>query len=224
MEYNGIAKVRKKERAMSKNRLEAFSDGVLAIIITIMVLELGQPLGDGIKDLLALGPTLLGYFLSFLFIAIYWVNHHIIFHDAERINVKILWCNIAWLFIISFIPFATVWAGEHPTSWLPVSFYFAVMALASITFHVMYYLIECENGAKHKFKLGIRNIVSLIVYVVAAGVGGLSPIASYAIVAVVSLWWIIPGKRKVIADEPKERKEEASSQGEEHSEENKEEE
>ena len=94
---------------MEKNRLEAFSDGVLAIIITIMILELSQPAGDKLKDLLELGPTILAYILSFLFIAIYWVNHHLIFHGAERINVKILWCNIAWLFVMSFIPFATAY-------------------------------------------------------------------------------------------------------------------
>lgn len=96
---------------MEKNRLEAFSDGVLAIIITIMILELSQPAGDKLKDLLALGPTLIAYILSFLFIAIYWVNHHMIFHGVERINVKILWCNIAWLFVMSFIPFATAWVS-----------------------------------------------------------------------------------------------------------------
>ena len=89
---------------MEKNRLEAFSDGVIAIIITIMVLELKLPEGDGIGDLLKIGPTLIAYLLSFMFVAIYWVNHHLIFHDAERINVKILWCNIAWLFVMSFIP------------------------------------------------------------------------------------------------------------------------
>ena len=85
---------------MEKNRLEAFSDGVLAIIITIMILELKQPVSDSLKDFLALGPTLLAYLISFLFISIYWVNHHLIFQRAQQINVKILWCNIAWLFVM----------------------------------------------------------------------------------------------------------------------------
>ena len=145
---------------MEKNRLEAFSDGVLAIIITIMILELKQPVSDGMKDLLALAPTLLAYLLSFMFIAIYWVNHHLIFHNAERINVKILWCNIAWLFVMSFIPFATAWVGSYPTSWAPMSVYFLDMTLACFTFHLMYYLIIRENG--EKFRLGLRNIVSII--------------------------------------------------------------
>lgn len=92
---------------MEKNRLEAFSDGVLAIIITIMILELKQPVGAALSDFLALMPTLLAYLLSFVFVAIYWVNHHLMFQQAEKINVKILWCNIAWLFVMSFIPFCT---------------------------------------------------------------------------------------------------------------------
>ena len=83
---------------MEKNRLEAFSDGVLAIIITIMILELKQPAGGLLQDLLDLGPVVMAYVLSFFFIAIYWVNHHLIFHEAERININILWCNIVWLF------------------------------------------------------------------------------------------------------------------------------
>ena len=115
---------------MEKNRLEAFSDGVLAIIITIMILELKQPVSDSMKDFLALGPTLLAYLISFLFISIYWVNHHLIFHDAARINTKILWCNIAWLFVMSFIPFATAWVGTYPTSFAPLAIYFADMFLA----------------------------------------------------------------------------------------------
>ena len=153
---------------MEKNRLEAFSDGVLAIIITIMVLELKQPAGDGLKDILALGPTLLAYLLSFVFIAIYWVNHHQIFHDAQQVNVRILWCNIAWLFSMSFIPFATAWVGTYPTSWVPLSLYFADMSLASILFHLMYYFIFKESCGTQKFKLGARSIISLITYFAAA--------------------------------------------------------
>ena len=179
---------------MEKNRLEAFSDGVLAIIITIMILELKQPLGDSYKDLLALAPTIFAYLLSFVFIAIYWVNHHLIFQKAELINVKILWCNIAWLFTMSFIPFATAWVGSYPMSWAPLSIYFADMLLASITFHLMYYLIISESGDKHNFKLNARSIISLATYFLAAVLGGFSPIVAYIVVAVVSCWWIVPQK------------------------------
>ena len=181
---------------MEKNRLEAFSDGVLAIIITIMVLELSQPAGDGLKDLLALWPTLMAYGISFLFVAIYWVNHHLIFLKAERINVKILWCNIAWLFVMSLIPFATAWVGAYPTSWVPLSVYFADMALAAITFHWMYYLIAVERGEKEAFRLSVRNYVSLATYILAAAFGGFCPVAAFIIVAAVTCWWIVPEKKK----------------------------
>lgn len=179
---------------MEKNRLEAFSDGVLAIIITIMVLELKQPAGDRLNDFLELMPTLLAYLLSFVFVAIYWVNHHLIFHQAEKINVKILWCNIAWMFVMSFIPFSTAWVGSYPTSWAPLAIYFSDMSLASITFHLMYWLIARENSIE--FRLGLRSIVSLITYAGAAMFGGFCPIAAFIIVAVVSCWWIFPEKKK----------------------------
>ena len=179
---------------MEKNRLEAFSDGVLAIIITIMVLELKQPVSNGWGDLWALAPTLLAYLLSFFFIAIYWVNHHQIFHLAQKINVGILWCNIVWLFVMSFIPFTTAWVGSYPTSWAPLAVYFADMSLASIAFHLMYYLIMREN--RQKFHLGLRSIVSLIVYFLAAVFGGLCPPAAFIVVAVIASWWIIPLKKE----------------------------
>ena len=170
---------------MEKNRLEAFSDGVLAIIITIMILELKQPAGAALSDFLALTPTLLAYLMSFMFVAIYWVNHHLMFQQAEKINVKILWCNIVWLFVMSFIPFGTAWVGTYPTSWAPLSVYFLDMSLASIA---------RENTLP--FRLGTRSIISLITYMGAAMFGGFCPIAAFIIVAVVSLWWIIPTKEK----------------------------
>lgn len=178
---------------MEKNRLEAFSDGVLAIIITIMILELKQPAGDSLKDLFELAPVIMAYALSFMFIAIYWVNHHLIFHSAERINVRILWCNIAWLFVMSFIPFGTAWVGSYPTSFAPIALYFADMALACFTFHQMYYLILHESG--QKIKLNVRSIISIATYSLATVLGGFCPIAAFIIVAVVSAWWIVPGKK-----------------------------
>ena len=179
---------------MEKNRLEAFSDGVLAIIITIMILELNLPGGDRLKDLFQLWPVLMAYVLSFFFIATYWVNHHLIFHDAESINVKILWCNIVWLCVMSFIPFATAWVGAHSRSWAPLSFYFADMLFASITFHIMCFLIVRENG--QKFRMTLRSVVSLATYFLATVLGGFLPIAAFIAVTVVSAWWIIPLKKK----------------------------
>ena len=181
---------------MEKNRLEAFSDGVLAIIITIMVLELKQPIGDKLSDLWEISPVLLAYLVSFLFIAIYWINHHHTFHQVERINIPILWCNIAWMFVMSFIPFTTAWVGSFPTSFAPLAVYFADMAFASITFHLMYFAIVKEHN--QKFKLDARSIVSLITYTSAAIFGGFCPIAAFIVVALVSCWWIVPEKKKSV--------------------------
>lgn len=178
---------------MEKNRLEAFSDGVLAIIITIMILELKQPAGDRLKDFMALWPTLIAYLISFMFIAIYWVNHHLIFHIAKKTNIGILWCNIAWLFVMSFIPFTTAWVGSYPSSWAPLAIYFADMSLASIAFHLMYYLILRKNG--EKFKLGLRSVISLITYFLAACLGGFCPTVAFIFVAAVSAWWIFPERQ-----------------------------
>lgn len=179
---------------MEKNRLEAFSDGVLAIIITIMILELKQPLGDGLGDLWALWPTLFAYVISFFFIAIYWVNHHLIFQQAEQINIRILWCNIAWLFVMSFIPFATAWVGTYPASWVPLCLYFLDMSLASVAFHRMYYLILREAG--QPFRWTARGVISLVTYFAAAALGGFCSPVAFIVVAAVSCWWIFPEKEK----------------------------
>ena len=176
---------------MAKNRLESFSDGVLAIIITIMVLELRQPVGDSWNDLLALWPTLMAYAVSYLFVAIYWVNHHLIFQKTAKVNLKILWCNIAWLFAISFIPFTTAWVGNNPKSFVPICLYFSVLFFASVIFHLMYMLILSVKG--ESIRLGTRNIVSLIVYLLAASFGGFCPNIAFIIVAAVTFWWVFPG-------------------------------
>ncbi len=178
---------------MEKNRLEAFSDGVLAIIITIMILELKLPVGDSLRDLLALWPTLLAYLISFLFIAIYWVNHHLIFQLANTINIKILWCNIAWLFVMSFIPFATAWVGTYPTAWAPLSLYFLDMFLASVAFHLMYVWILHENG--QTFRWTLRSVLSLVIYFTAAWLGGFCPVLAFIAVGAVSCWWIFPARK-----------------------------
>ena len=179
---------------MEKNRLEAFSDGVLAIVITIMILELKQPLGDGWSDIFSLAPTFVAYLMSFLFISIYWVNHHHIFQAAEKINVKILWCNIVWLFVMSFIPFFTAWVGSYPFSYVPLCVYFADMFLASVAFHLMVYLIMREKGEKMIWSA--RSVISLVTYFLGAALGGFLPVAAFIIVTAVSCWWIFPEKKE----------------------------
>lgn len=181
---------------MNKGRLEAFSDGVIAIIVTIMVLELAQPAGDSLANFLELWKPLLCYLLSFMFVAIYWVNHHLILHDIEDINIKIVWWNVLWLFVLSFIPFTTVWVSNYPTSWAPVTIYFADMLLACITFHIIYYRIFKQENPNGKFKFSPRNIVSIMTYFLAAALGGFYPLPAFIIVAIVTLWWVIPENKE----------------------------
>ena len=183
---------------MEKNRLEAFSDGVLAIVITIMVLELKQPLGDGWSDLLALKPILLSYLLSFVFIAIYWVHHHMIFQRAERVNIRILWCNIVWLFVMSFIPFTTTWIGTYPQSNVPVFLYFFDMLLACLAFNLMNYLIAVENGRKEEFRFSPQIIGSSIGYLLAVILGSFCPTAAYIVVVIVTCWRLVPRMKQRI--------------------------
>jgi uncharacterized membrane protein len=175
--------------------MEAFSDGVLAIVITIMVLELKRPASNGLNALLEVLPMMLSYLLSFLFIAVYWINHHMVLQHIKKINVKILWFNMAWLFVMSFIPFTTEWIGAYPTSWVPVSLYFTNILLATITFYLLYYQLFCESGQKDAFKLRTQDIVSLVTYFLAAVLGGFCPIAAYIVVALVTFWWVISKKK-----------------------------
>lgn len=181
---------------MEKNRLEAFSDGVLAIIITIMVLEFDLPDGDKLADILKSWETVFSYLISFFFIAIYWVNHHYMMHSVKTVNNKILWCNIIWLFVMSFIPFCTAWVGKYPTSFAPLAVYFVDMFLACISFHLMYYFVVKEIDENILFKLGPRSIISIITYFLAAVLGGFAPFVTYAAVILVSLSWAIPHKTK----------------------------
>ena len=181
---------------MEKNRLEAFTDGVLAIVITIMVLELKRPEGDSLRDLLNILPMALGYMLSFMFIAVYWINHHLMFQNFGKVNVKVLWANLGWLFMMSFIPLTTEWIGAYPLSWVPTSLYFTNMLLASLTFHLVYYRLLSANGQKSTFKWEARNVICVVTYFLSAVLGGLCPIAAYLVVAAVTIWWAI-ARRKV---------------------------
>jgi len=176
---------------MEKNRLEAFTDGVLAIVITIMVLELQLPAGDSWADFVKVTPMFFGYALSFMFIATYWLNHHLMFNQTKTINVRIIWYNMGWLFVLSFIPFTTRWIGAHPMSTVPVIFYFGVMFLAAVMFHIEYYLIAIENGKKDEFKMHSINKISLLVYLLATAFGFLSPIAAYIMVVIVTIVWML---------------------------------
>ena len=134
-------------RTMSKGRLEAFSDGVIAIIITIMVLELKPPHGTEVADLAQVLPGWLRYALSFVYVGIYWVNHHALFDRIQKVDGGILWTNLHLLFWMSLVPYVTAWAGENPMAPLPVALYGAVLLLCSISFMLLAWRLDVSAGA-----------------------------------------------------------------------------
>jgi len=184
---------------MSKNRLEAFSDGVLAIIITIMVLELKTPDGTGFAALSAHLPQLLLYLLSFVFIGTYWSNHHHLIHSATHVNGRILWANLHLLFWLSLIPFATNWMSDSKFASLPVSFYGFIMWMSGFAYflltnsllasHPKDSLLASALGAKTK------ELLSLAFYTVSIPLAFFQPDISIAIYVLTACMWLIPDPR-----------------------------
>src|SRR4029453_4336452 len=142
---------------MQKNRLEAFSDGVLAIIITIMVLELKVPHGTDLAALGPLFPVFLSYVLSFIYIGIYWSNHHHLLHAVRHVNGRILWANLHLLFWLSLIPFVTGWMGENHFAPLPTAFYGGVLLLAAVAYTILQTLIVAHQGENSKLAAALGS-------------------------------------------------------------------
>lgn len=184
---------------MHKQRLEAFSDGVIAIIITIMVLELKVPHGEAIKDLLPLIPIFVGYVLSFIFIAIYWNNHHHLLQATQKVNGKILWANIHLLFWLSLLPFTTSWMGEHVFASTPVILYGLNLLLCAIAYTILAKQLISHHGEESTLANAVgsdaKGYVSLALYVLAVIIAFWLPIAAYVIYAVVAMIWLIPDRR-----------------------------
>ena len=194
---------------MKKSRLEAFSDGVIAILITIMVLELKIPSGTSFEALRPLLPLFLTYVLSFVFLGIYWNNHHHLLHAAEKINGNILWANLHLLFWLSLIPFVTGWMGENHFAALPTAAYGAVLLLAAVAYKLLSNAILREQGAESLLAraLGrdIKGTISPILYVVAIPMSFVEHWVAYGLYVAVALMWLIPDRR--IEIHLKERKE-----------------
>src|SRR5881397_2842138 len=156
---------------MGKNRLEAFSDGVLAIIITIMVLELKAPHGDTVAVLIPLVPSLLTYVLSFVYLGIYWNNHHHMLHACHTVTGSILWANLHLLFWLSLIPFATNWMGENPFTAWPVALYGVILLCAAVAYTILVRLLIAYHGKDSPLGTAVggdfKGNVSLVFYVVA---------------------------------------------------------
>ena len=184
---------------MRKGRLEAFSDGVIAILITIMVLELKIPHGTDWEALRPILPVFLTYVLSFVYLAIYWNNHHHMLHATDQINGKILWANMHLLFWLSLIPFATGWMGENHFAPLPTAAYGAVLLAAAIAYYVLQSTIISQQGADSKLKAAIGNDLkgklSPLIYVAAILLAFVNHWISEALYVAAALMWLIPDRR-----------------------------
>jgi uncharacterized membrane protein len=184
---------------MERDRLCAFTDGVMAIIVTIMVLELRPPDGAAFADLLALCPKFLGYVLSFVYIAIYWNNHHHFFHLVKRVDGAILWANIHLLFWLSLVPFTTAWMGEHVFEAVPTATYGASLLAAGLAWYVMQVVIIRAQGPDSPLRraLGrdLKGKLSPWIYLVGVVLAFVWPPAAYAIYAGVALTWLVPDRR-----------------------------
>jgi uncharacterized membrane protein len=184
---------------MGKSRLEAFSDGVLAIIITIMVLELKVPHGNDIGALAPLWPLLLAYALSFLYLGIYWNNHHHMLHTVHKVTGAILWANLHLLFWLSLFPFTTAWMSENHFSAGPAALYGFVLLMAAFAYWTLQQLIVASQGPQSLLKKAIKGDwkgkLSLVLYVIAIGLAFRLELLALAIYILVALLWLVPDRR-----------------------------
>jgi len=184
---------------MGKGRMEAFSDGVIAIIITIMVLELKVPHGASLASLLSLWPVFVSYVLSFVLVGIYWNNHHHLLHASRLINGKVLWANLLLLFCLSLIPFATAWMGENEFATLPVAVYGAVQWISGLAYYILARNLIAVEGRDSALALAVgrdkKGLLSLLIYTIAIPVAFISAWLALALYVVVAVIWFIPDRR-----------------------------
>jgi uncharacterized membrane protein len=184
---------------MGKGRLEAFSDGVIAIIITIMVLELKVPAGAALADLRPMAPVLLGYVLSFVFVGIYWNNHHHLLHAVKSITGGVLWANLHLLFWLSMVPLATNWMGEYPLAKAPTAFYGLVLLMNAIAFTILAALLVRHEGPNSTlakaYGRDYKGKTSLACYVLAITAAPFAPWVSLALYVTVAVIWFLPDPR-----------------------------
>ena len=184
---------------MNTTRLEAFSDGVLAIIITIMVLELKVPHGAELAALQPLWPVLLSYLLSFIYIGIYWNNHHHMLHATRRVSGAILWANLHLLFWLSLVPFVTGWMGENHFASGPIALYGAVLLMAAIAYWVLQQTILAHEGPDSKLARAVgpdwKGKLSPLLYLVAIVLAFYRPWVSGGLYGLVALIWLVPDRR-----------------------------
>jgi TMEM175 potassium channel family protein len=184
---------------MGKGRLEAFSDGVFAIIITIMVLELRPPQGTTLDDLRELWPVFLAYVLSFVNVGIYWNNHHHLFQAVRVVDGRVLWANLFLLFWLSLFPFTTAFMGENHFASLPLALYGSVLLMAGVAYYILErFLIRIQPpGTQLQEAVGIelKGITSVVAYLVAIATAFVLPTISLIIIVGVAVWWFVPDRR-----------------------------
>jgi uncharacterized membrane protein len=184
---------------MERDRLTAFTDGVMAIIVTIMVLELKPPHGTGLQDLAQLWPVFLSYALSFVYIGIYWNNHHHFFQLVDKVDGAMLWANLHLLFWLSLIPFATAWMGDHEGEPVPTALYGGSLLLAAVAWYLMQLVIIREQGPDSPLRqaLGrdLKGKISPFLYLVGIGMAFVQPLLACALYACVALMWLVPDRR-----------------------------
>jgi uncharacterized membrane protein len=184
---------------MNTSRLEAFSDGVLAVVITIMVLDLKVPQQEGLEALRSLMPVLLTYVLSFLFIGIYWSNHHHMLQATRQVTGGVLWANLHLLFWLSLFPFVTSWVGQHPLAVLPTALYGIILTMSAVAYAILARTIIAGEGPDSLLAQAIGNdrkgMISLLIYVVSIPIALFEPRISQGLFVVVAFIWLVPDRR-----------------------------
>lgn len=184
---------------MTKSRLEAFSDGVIAILITIMVLELHAPEEAEWSALRELAPTFFSYVLSFIYIGIYWNNHHHLWQAAKQVNGSILWANLHLLFWLSLVPFVTGWMGENNFAQLPVALYGFMLWMCGLAYYILTHTMVALHGRDSLIHTALRNTfkerISLVAYALAIVLSFVNTAFSLALYVLVALIWLIPDRR-----------------------------
>ena len=179
---------------MNTARLEAFSDGVIAVIITILVLELKVPAQDGWAGVLAVWPTVFLYLLTFVQIGIYWVNHHYLTHELKAVDHGILWSNLAFLFCLSLFPFVTLWAGEKHLSSFSIALYAAVSLLPATSYMLLWGCTRRRSDTRAHASRG-KQLSSLALYTLAIPAAYVRPALSLGLLSVVAVMWLMPPRR-----------------------------
>jgi len=184
---------------MSKGRVEAFSDGVFAVIITFLVFNIKVPSSADLGALLPLLPIFLSYVLSFLYVGIYWNNHHHLLQAAEQVSGKILWANLHLLFWLSLAPFATSWMGQNHFSSSPVAFYGCILLFAGIAYFILTRSLVSHHGRDSKLAISVgkdkKGQLSIVIYLIAIPLAFVRTAAAYALYVLVAVIWLLPDRR-----------------------------